>query len=90
MAEADLHLEIGPQYVEAAKQAVEKAIAPFRTVGEYKIGADVDDEEVPYVFVYHEPCERWIYGGSADAHDLDAGALLSRIAAHHCEGGDRG
>lgn len=85
MADAKLYLEIGPQYVEAAKKAVEDAVAPFRNVGEYKIGADVDDEEVPYVFVYHEPCQRWIYGGSTDAHDLDAAALLSRIAEHRCE-----
>lgn len=87
MASADLHLEIGPQYVEAAKQAVETAVAPFRSVGEYKIGADADDEEVPYVFVYHQPCQRWVYGGSSDAHELDAAELLSRIAAHHCDDG---
>lgn len=90
MASADLHLEIGPQYVEAAKQVAEKAITPFRNVGEYKIGADVDDEEAPYVFVYHKPCQRWIYGGSSDAHELDAAALLSRIAAHRCGGGGDG
>lgn len=85
MASADLHMDIGPQYVEAAKQLVEKATAPFRNVGEYKIGVDVDDEEVPYVFVYHQPCQRWIYGGSTDAHELDAAALLSQITAHQCE-----
>lgn len=89
MASADLHLEIGPQYVEAAKQAVETAVAPFRNAGEYKIGADV--RRFPYVFVYHEPCQRWVYGSSSDAHELDAAELLSRIAAHRCnDGGDRG
>ncbi|HEY0936970.1 MAG TPA: hypothetical protein VGD91_24950 [Trebonia sp.] len=85
MADANVHLEIGPQYVEAAREAVEKAVAPFRNVGEYKIGADVDDDEKPYVFAWHQPCQRWIYGGSTDAHQLDVAALLSQIAAHQCE-----
>lgn len=69
---------------------------------EYRIGANVDDDGNPYVFVHHEPCQRWIFGGHSDTHDLDAAQLLKAINEHdYCPrpatdplagvfGGDRG
>lgn len=91
MASADLHLEIGPQYVEAAKQVVENAVAPFRNVDQYRIGSDGSHDGNDWPYVEHLSCEQDIWSGQhASGAGLNVAELLTLIAAHQCpKSGDR-
>jgi hypothetical protein len=89
MAEAKLHLEIGPQYVEAAKKAVEDALVPFRNLDEYWIRSDGDDSGERWLSVGHAPCKREIYDSwKNDGPELNVAQVMQLIAAHHCEAPD--
>lgn len=92
MASAEVPIVIGEEFVEAAKQAVEKATAPFRGVGEYRIGSDGDNGGDGWPYVEHLPCEQDIWSGQEfGGAGLNVAELLKLIAAHQCpKGDDRG
>lgn len=81
MADANLHLEIGPQYVEAAKLVVEKAVAPFRSASEYDIAVNPKG----WLYVEHNRCGKGI-SSTAPGQRLGVDALLRAISEHECPG----
>lgn len=91
MADATVHLEIGEQYIEAAKKAVEDAVASFRSLDEYWIRSDGDDSDQRWLLIGHAPCKREIYDSwKNDGPELNAAQVMQLIAAHRCEEDDRG
>lgn len=90
MAEATVHLEIGEQYVKAAREAVEKAVAPFRNLDEYWIRSDGDESDQRWLLIGHAPCKGEIYDSwKNDGPELDVAQVMQLIAAHRCEEDDR-
>jgi hypothetical protein len=79
MASAELHLEVGPQYVEAAKQVVEQATAPLRGLGEY-IMASGSEDGMHWPYVVHRPCGTDVWRGKPGS----LADVLKEVAGHDC------
>jgi len=84
-----LHLASMPgaigEYLHTGYQLPEApAMGENTTHGEFSIHGDTDDDGREYVYVLHDRCGAWVFGGPGDPYELSAAELPARIADHRC------